>query len=195
MTTIGYCPQCGTRRVGTMRFCTQCRFDFQSIRSSPAGTLTSLTRSSPPSQPPAAAAPMPQTAAVPVEAEHTEPNQTVAVLAGIAWLIGAAAIGFLALLQLQYSSFGFPDSDEAMGLAAWNGITALITAYFGAMAIIKPSAGRMAGGVVWAVLNVAFGAYQVSQGVSHEAFILALVAFSVAGVLAFVVWIQLRGHR
>ncbi len=36
----------------------------------------------------------------------------------------------------------------------------------------------MAGGVAWAVLNVGWGAYQVSQGLTHEAFILALVAFS-----------------
>ncbi|HEX2765653.1 MAG TPA: hypothetical protein VHR55_03320 [Candidatus Limnocylindria bacterium] len=124
--------------------------------------------------------------------DRAAPNQTVPVLAGIAWLIGAATIGYLAFLQLQYSGLGFMDSSDAFGLAIWNGVTALITAYFGAMAIVAPSAGRMAGAVVWAVLNVAWGGYQVSQGLTHEAFILALVAMGLAGVLAFVAWMQHR---
>ena len=103
-------------------------------------------------------------------------------------------MGHLAFLQLEYGGLGLADADDARGLALWNGITAAITAYFGAMAIVAPSRGRMAGAVLWAVLNVAWGGYQVSQGLTHEVFILALVAFSLAGVLAFAAWSQLPQH-
>lgn len=187
MTALGFCPQCGQQRVSNLRYCTQCRFDFDSVRVASAGSLTSLTR---PAQPRRASSS--STESLPEPVPSTEPSQLVPILAGIAWLVGAAAIGYLAFLQLEYSGLGFADADEARGLALWNGASAAITAYFGAMAIVTPSRGRMAGGVVWAVINVVWGGYQVSQGLTHGAFILALVAFSLAGILAFVGWSQFR---
>ena len=119
-------------------------------------------------------------------------NELLPILAGVAWLIGAAAIGYLAFLQLQYSSLGFADANDARSLAMWNGLSAVITAYFGAMAIIAPSRARMGGGAVWAVLNVAYGAFQISEGLTHEAFLIGIVSFGIAGILAFVAWRQRR---
>lgn len=185
MTATGYCPQCGHQRVANLRYCGQCRFDFTSVRFTAPGTVTSLTRAS---NDPGSSPPTP-TSALPTAPEAS--RQVVPIIAGVAWLIGAAAIGYLAFLQLQYSGMGFADSDEARGLALWNGLTAAITAYFGAMAIVAPSRSRMGGAVIWAVINVLWGGYQVAQGLTHEAFILALVAFAIAGVLAFVGWRQL----
>ncbi len=116
------------------------------------------------------------------------------MIAGIAWLIGAAAIAYLAFLQLQYGSLGFADSADATSLALFNGIAAAITVYIGARAILSPTKQRLLGGVIWAVINVGWGAYQVSQGVTHEAFILSLVAFGVAGIVSFVAWINMTGR-
>jgi len=183
VTAIGYCPQCGHQRVSNLRFCTQCRFDFESVRLTGRGTVTSLTRTpiDPGSTRGASTAP---------PLAESAPEQTVPIIAGIAWLIGAAAVGYLAFLQLRYSGLGLADADDARGLALWNGLSAAITAYFGAMAIVAPSRGRMGGAVLWAIINVGWGGYQVSQGLTHEAFILALVAFAVAGVLAFVAWFR-----
>jgi hypothetical protein len=167
-----------------LRYCSRCRFDFETVRLAQPRAVTSLTTpsipayiASPTTEPPATAA---------------EPNQLLPVFAGIAWLIGAAAIGYLAFLQLEYSGFGLADADEALALALWNGATAAITAYFGAMAILAPTRRRMGGAVLWGIINVAFGAYQVSQGVSHPAFIAALVAFGMGGILALAAWSQLR---
>ena len=182
MTAIGYCPQCGHRRVSNLRFCSQCRFDFESIRLATPGSVTSLMRA------PGTPGPVVPAAASAEPTARDNASQMVPIIAGVAWLIGAAAVGYLAFLQLQYSGLGLADADDARGLALWNGATAAITAYFGAMAIVAPSRGRMGGAVLWAVINVAWGGYQVSQGLTHEAFILALVAFAVAGVLAFVSW-------
>jgi membrane associated rhomboid family serine protease len=123
----------------------------------------------------------------------SQPNQLLPVFAGIAWLLGAAAIGYLAFLQLEYSSLELADADEARALALWNGASAAITAYFGAMAILSPTRKRMGAAVVWGAINVAWGAFQVSQGVTHAAFTGSLVAFGLGTVLAFVAWSQLRG--
>jgi hypothetical protein len=122
----------------------------------------------------------------------SQPNQLLPVFAGIAWLLGAAAIGYLAFLQLEYSSLGLADADEARALALWNGASAAIAAYFGAMAILSPTRRRMGAAVVWGAINVAWGAYQVSEGVTHPAFTGSLVAFGLGTVLAFAAWSQLR---
>lgn len=187
--TFSYCPQCGHERVTGLRFCTQCRLDFESLQPIPSTGVTSLMRQ----------AQVPTPARAPIASSDSpgtgQANQLLPVLAGVAWLIGAAAIGYLAFLQLEYSGMGFADSGDALGLAVWNGATAAITAYFGAMAIVAPTRSRLGGAVVWAALNVAWGGYQVSQGLTHAVFMLALVAFSLAGVLALVAWSQLRQQR
>lgn len=161
-----------------MRYCAKCGLDFWK-EATGSNQLPPEAQAAPPAI---------------VANAASQRTEVVPILVGIAWLIGAAAIAYLAFLQLQYSSFGFADSSEALGLALWNGLSAAITAYFGAMAMISPSAGRMRGGVIWAVINVAYGAYQVSQGLTHEVFLLALVAFGIAGVLAFVSWSQFRSR-
>lgn len=108
----------------------------------------------------------------------------------MAWLGAAAAIAYLAFLQLDYSGTGLVGSGQALQLAIFNGVSALITGYFGARVVTRARPGDFLGGTVWAVLNVAWGAYQVSQGVSHPAFILALVLMALAGLLSFVAWRQ-----
>lgn len=46
----GYCPQCGTERTGSLRFCRKCRFDFDSTTDTP--TVRGETPSTPASAPP-----------------------------------------------------------------------------------------------------------------------------------------------
>lgn len=153
--TIGYCPNCGLDRGGQFRFCTRCGFDF--------GTMTL----------PVTAAAGPATGASAhageTPASTAGQREPLPILVGVCWLVGAAAIGYLALLQLEYSALGLADSADARNLAIWNGVASAITAYFGAIAIIRPTPQRLMGGFIWAVLNVAWGAYQVSQGVTHGA--------------------------
>lgn len=105
-------------------------------------------------------------------------------------MVGAAGLAYLAFLQLQYSSQGHADAADVQNLAIWNGIAAGITAYFGAVLIVRPTPQRLMGSAIWAILNVGWGAIQVSQGVTHPAYLISLVAFGAAGVLSFVSWQQ-----
>jgi hypothetical protein len=52
-----YCPNCGTPRVGSFRFCRKCQFDFDSIQDSasaaaPAQSSADKPASAPPTRPP-----------------------------------------------------------------------------------------------------------------------------------------------
>jgi len=132
---------------------------------------------------PAAAAPSPR--------PPQQPVQHLAIITGISWLAGAAAISYLAFLQLQYSSVSRRAmADEVRALALWNGFSAAITVYFGAMLLMKPSRSRAIMGSIWGGASVIYGAYQVSDGVRHPAFLFALVCFGLAGVLSLVLWLQ-----
>ena len=173
-----FCPQCGHERLGALGFCANCGFDFARIQTAPPSARND------PVEP----------AREPVAAASSSTNQ-LPLIAGVAWLIGAAAIAYLALLQLQYSSLGFADSTDAGSLALFNGVAAAITVYVGARAIMSPTRQRLLGGAIWGVANVGWGAYQVSQGVTHEAFIVALIAFGIAAIVSFVAWTTLSADR
>ena len=110
----------------------------------------------------------------------------VPVIAGLAWIGSAAAIGYLALLQVQYTNLGLPGSDDLAGLALRNGASAVITLYFGTKLIVDPTRRLLTNSTVWAALTVGWGIYQVSQGVTAEVYLLALVLAGVAGILSFV---------
>jgi hypothetical protein len=172
MTTLArFCPKCGTPRVGAFRYCQGCRYDFDEA-----------PVSAPPSAVPAAA-PILSAPAAPASADNLP-----ATLAGVAWLGCAGILAFLAYAQWSLgstlTSVGL--SDEGLpAIAAWNGLSGLLTAYFGARCLRRPDKGFLMTSVGWAVLNVVWGTYQVINGVGESLFVLTIVASGLAGVLSF----------
>jgi hypothetical protein len=173
--TLAFCPQCGTKRLGTARHCANCGADYWKLAS---GAVTGLSPSAMP-----VTAPGPTPSAEPNQTDGVTPN--LLLIAGLAWIGSAAAIGYLAFLQLQYASTQLPGAEDVGTVALWNGVTAAVTLYFGAKIIIAPTRRLMTNSTIWAVLTVAYGVYQVSQGVTADVYILALVLAGVAGVLSF----------
>ena len=165
-----FCPQCGTARVGAFRYCRECRFDFDA---SAAGV--------PAPPPPAIPAPL-----VPIA--RPSADNLNAPLAGVAWLAAAAILAYLAYSQWSVgsalASAGLPDGN-LRGVAAWNVVSALLTAYFGARCLRDPDKGFLRTSVAWAVLNVALGVYQLTNGVGDALFALTIIASALAGVLSF----------
>lgn len=159
------CSRCGAPRQGQERFCPRCGLDYWSI--GPTGEMAP--------------------AATPVV---TKPNDTIGLLAGLAWIGSALGIGYLAFLQLQYAGTGFADADDVMLLAGWNGVSAAITLFFGAKLILGVDRRFLVSSIGWAVLTVGFGVYQISQGFTHEAFLFATLMAGTAGILSFVDWAQ-----
>jgi hypothetical protein len=103
----------------------------------------------------------------------------------------AALTGYLAFLQLQFSSL--TDSrlaEEARNLAVGNGVSAAITVFFAAKLLLGPDRRFLFNSAAWGALSVAWGAYQISQGVTAEVFIAATVAAGLAGMLSLVAAIQ-----
>ena len=158
------CIRCGAARQGTERFCPRCGLDYWSV--GPGGEV----------------------ATPPIDTK--KPNETIGLIAGLAWIGSALAIGYLAFLQLQYAGLGLPDSDDAMGLATWNGVSAAITVFFGARLILGVDRRFLVSAIGWAVVTVAWGMLQISQGFTHEVFLIATVLAGVAGVLSFADWRQ-----
>jgi hypothetical protein len=153
MAAGGFCPQCRTPRVGTYRYCASCGFDYGAI--GPAG---------------------------PQRAERTDAGAvTPALLAGIAWILSAVLMGYLALLQLGYANIAGTD---LRSLALWNGLSAAITLYFGARMLRNPT-GILTASIVWGVLTVAWNGYQIAQGATHEAYLGATVTAGAAAVLSW----------
>ena len=166
-----FCPQCGSSRVGAFRYCQSCRYDFE-----PQSAAYGSTPSEPTTDRPR-----------PAVIVRAEANMT-ATLAGVAWLVAAGILAYLAYVQwtlgAALTTAGF--SDQGLrGVAAWNGVSALLTAYFGARCLRAPNKGFLTTSVGWAVLNVAWGTYQVVNGVGDSLFILTIVASGLAGVLSF----------
>ena len=192
MTGVQYCPKCGTARLGGARHCTGCGLDYWRLaqEGSVAAAEPSPASGAPGPPPPSAM----QTSASMATASATggQDASTVRLLGGVAWIISAAALGYLAFLQLQYSQQGYIDSADAGGLAVWNGISAAITIFFGARLITGTSRSFLMTSVLWATLSVVAGAYQISQGVTADVFILATLFSGVAGVLSFTAWWSLR---
>lgn len=178
MTSSANCPRCGSPRTGD-RFCGKCGVDFWQLA---AGTTAS-----PVAKEPRAA----------TESAHADvgrdasPLRQYALIAGIAWLIAAAAIAYLAFLQLQYSSTGFVGSSDAGGLAFINGASAIIFGFIGAKAVGgRATKAEFLGAAFWAAINIAWAVLQISQGVTHPAYLLGTVAIGVAGIVSFSAWRQ-----
>lgn len=111
-----------------------------------------------------------------------------ATLAGVAWLAAAAILAYLAFEQWSLGSNLVAAGLADQGLratAAWNGLSALLTAYFGARCLRQPNRSFLTTSVGWAILNVALGIYQVVNGVGETLFVLTIVASGLAGVLSF----------
>lgn len=191
MTALQYCPRCGTERLSGARHCAGCGLDYWAV----AQTGSVETESSRPFLPadPPPTAPPPTTSST-AQTEGVGPS-TIALVAGLTWIGSAAAIGYLAFLQLQYSSLGYADSAGAGSLALWNGVSAAVTVFFGARLFLGASRRFLLNSVGWAVLNVAWGGYQISRGVTADVFVLATLLGAVAGVLSFSAWVASRPPR
>lgn len=178
-----FCPRCGASRLGNFRFCRSCGLDFDSLGAqlSTAGTGLNTTGADttvqPARVPPWTAA---ESAAGPLAARSHNP---IVVGGGIAWIVAAVAIGYLALLQLGYAGTTL-DNGSFEALAIWNGIAAAITVYFGARLLMSPTRSTLHVSVIWAAISVASGAYQIANGATHELFLLSTLAAGVAGVLS-----------
>ena len=119
------------------------------------------------------------------QADRTD---TITLIAGLNWIGAALAFGFLAFLQLQYAPLAGAQKGELESLALANGVGAAITLFVGARLIIGASSGVLAGSAFWGVLSVLYGGWQISQGVTHEAFIIGTLLSGAAGVLSFIAW-------
>jgi hypothetical protein len=115
-------------------------------------------------------------------------EDTIGLIAGLAWIGAALCFGYLAFLQLQYAPLAGLQESELRGLALWNGIAAAITLFVGARLILGGTASDLLGSAVWGALNVVYGAWQISQGVTHEVFMLGTLLSGTAGILSFVAW-------
>ena len=109
----------------------------------------------------------------------------VAMFGGIAWLVSAAMIAYLGLLQLGYVGT-IIDPGGLQATAIWNLVTAALTLYFAARLLTSPTRGILGTSAAWAALAVIWDGYQIANGVTHWAYIGATVAALVAGVLSLV---------
>jgi hypothetical protein len=161
--SVGFCPRCGTARTVGARFCGSCGQDLEAATIAPSPTPSRAPSTLPGSAP----------------ATNVEP------IAGVAWIVSAALIGYLGLLQLGYVGT-ILDTGGLQGLAIWNLIAAAITLYFGARLLTKATAGNLRSSILWAVINVVWNGFEITQGATHWAFIAATVGALAAGVLSLV---------
>jgi hypothetical protein len=104
------CPQCGTARIGSFRFCRSCQFDFDA--------LPAITRAPSSAAPAAAPAALPVAVPAPNTAVAVPAPNTAAALAAVAWLATAAATGFLALHQWDAGQILTSLGQSGQGLVA-----------------------------------------------------------------------------
>lgn len=139
-------------------------------------------------------------------------TSTSALLAGIAWLVSAALMGYFALQPILAN----PGGNDPRLLGNW--VIAMISLYFGGSIVLRqfgfagiadPTARQaamrarwnsllaisrdiglptdiLAASVVWGILSVAWQGYQIAEGLTHEAYVGAIVAAGAAAVLSFV---------
>jgi hypothetical protein len=188
MTATAFCPQCGNARAGGLRFCGHCGFDFWKH----AGSETVAGSDASPRPPQDVRAPGHEGAPQPSVGETSA--RAVVLIAGIAFLLAAAAIGYLAFLQLEYSSLGLGDADTARVLAIWNLVAAGLSALAGGKALVSPNRRSLITGALWGGLNVVLGGIQIAQGITHESFVIATVCFGIAGLLSALAAGQYRAH-
>ena len=162
-----YCPRCGQPRVESLRFCRSCGLDLD-----PALPVSSLA--------PAASAPNPTVRA------QSGSTELVSVLAGGAWIVCGALTGYLSLLQLGYA--GQMPGENLTPLAVWNGVAAILFIVIGSRLLMRPTRAALLWSIVWAVVNVAWSGYQISQGATHWAFVGSAAAALLAGALSLVAW-------
>jgi hypothetical protein len=124
---------------------------------------------------------------------ETDRSATLSLIAGLAWIGAALCFGYLAFLQLQYAPLDVGSSSNLRGLALANGIGAGVFAIFGAGLILGASRGTLLASAIWAGINVAYAAWQVSTGVTADVFLLGTALAGIAGVLSFVAWRQAPG--
>lgn len=172
-----YCPQCGAQRIGSFRFCRQCGLDFDS--KDVAAPVTFRPSPQPIASSPSIAQPVDPNA----PATSAKSTSTVAMLGGIAWLAGAAAIGYLAVLQLGYVG-SVLDDGSLQGTAIWNGVSAALTLYFGARLLTGPSRGILGTSAAWGALTVIWQVFNISRGATHETYLVATVAAGMAAILS-----------
>lgn len=161
--SVSFCPRCGTARAIGARFCGSCGQDLDAATLGPATTLS------------------PAPATLPTSA----PTTNVEPIAGVAWIVSAAMIGYLGLLQLGYVGT-ILDTGDLQANAIWNLISAAITVYFGARLLTKATRGNLRSSIIWAVINVLWNGFQITQGATHWAFVGATVGALTAGVLSLV---------
>lgn len=166
-----FCPNCGHKRLGNFRYCTACKFDFDTATALEAREPSQSFKSDP--QPPT----------------QTRQDQTLATLAGIAWLIAAALIGYLGLQQLQVASvagtYGLSANDYRQA-AIWNLVSSGITLLFGIRLLRRPTAGLLGWSVFWAIATVLYGIYQINSGFTGDTFLVYVLASGAAGIVSLV---------
>jgi len=169
-TAAAFCVNCGTPRLPGALFCGRCGRSF--------GAAAKV-----------ATAPAAATAET---ISGTDPGQLM-IGAGIAWIVAAAASGYLALLQLnggnELNAIGF-DGSGLLSDAAFNGVGAILTVYFGARLIMRHR-GLLSWSVGWAVLSVLGVGYEIATGLTNAELILSAVAAAIAGILSFVAYREL----
>jgi hypothetical protein len=165
MPDAAFCSQCGKQRMVGARFCPSCGAAYNG-----------------------SAAPTP-----PVAAPTVAPTNTVAAIAGVAWLVAAALAGYLAYQQWTYarlvSGTGLdPGGNVASTLsqdAAFNAVSAVVTLYFGAKLIVGPTRKHLGWSMAWAALDVILGVVQIGQGATSDIFAFSMIAAGTAGILSF----------
>ena len=178
MLATEFCPHCGAPRVEWAKFCGKCGNAYEGPPRNEAPT----TPASRPAMTHIAAL-----AVAPVEPERSNDNPA-ASFAGIAWIICAALTGYLALLQ-----YGTAQNLQSIGLnagnlqtyAIWNGVSAVLTIYFGVRLLQRPSRGFLDASTVWGVLSVLVGVLQIGSGATNDIFLGSIAAAGVAGVLSY----------
>lgn len=179
-----YCPRCGTPRVGGFKFCAACGLAFDALGQSPS------------------AGPVGGGWTVRASAPGTVGGTGLKkeTLAGAAWVLGALLIGYLAIEQLSAAGTitSLQALDQSVGAtysgvspsdlqveALWNGVVAVLTAFFAFRLLRVPSDRDLRISVTWAAINVVIGVIEVANGVSAAAFLAATVVMGAAGVASY----------
>jgi hypothetical protein len=193
-----YCPRCGTERVGALRFCRSCAFDFDAageITRAPAPSTQALPESTPIEAGRAgqvgAADGDPRSAfektPTPTLAKSGADPATMRLLAALAWIGCGLLTGYLALVQIGYAGT-IIDDGSLTSLAAWNAIVAVGVIYGGVKLLGATARSTFRTSAIWAAVIALVQGFQVAQGASHFAYIGSTVAAVGAGIFAWMVY-------
>jgi hypothetical protein len=169
--------------VGGFQFCAGCGLAFDTIGQSPSGA-------------PGGGWTVPASAPGTVGGTGLKKE----TLAGAAWVLGALLIGYLAIEQLSAAGTitSLQALDQSVGAtysgvspsdlqveAVWNGVVAVLTAFFAFRLLRVPSDRDLRISVTWAAINVVIGVIEVANGVSAAAFLAATVVMGGAGIASY----------